>query len=310
MLSGPDQYISLRHLAAWLTVVQERSVTAGARKLSISQPALSQQLRALESQLGIQLLERLPRGVQPTAAGRALIPDAQATLIGARRLVDQAQDLAGLRAGLLEIATLPSLVDATLLEPLREWHRIHPNVAIRMHEYPRADVMAESVAVGSGDIAISVRPPNWRGPVVPLQWEQLMVMLPPNDPEAGNNTPISLLELADRRWILYQPTNGLAEYVAAAYGRAGFSPREAVSTSHVQSAARLATAGLGAALVPSHNVPDEFRHTARPLSPPVMWEVVGYARSMISPIAAAFLDLVRAPDQKPPPPDAMILKGF
>ena len=111
--------VNLRHLRAWLAVVEEGSVTAGARRLLISQPALSQQLRALERFFGGELLERLPRGVQPTPLGRALIDDARATLIAAARLIRRAHTIAGFEAGILEVATLPSLVDATLLEPIR-----------------------------------------------------------------------------------------------------------------------------------------------------------------------------------------------
>jgi DNA-binding transcriptional LysR family regulator len=299
--------INLRHLAAWLVVVEERSVTAAAKRLSISQPALSQQLRMLERRLGVQLLERLPGGVQPTAAGRALMHDARATLVAAGRLSDQAQGIVGLRGGFLEIATLPSLVDSTLLSPLREWHTLHPDVAVHLHEFPQAGDMAEAVAMGVGDIGVGVRPGAWNGPIVSLGWEQFVAVLPPGDPAPPARMPIDLRTLADREWVLYATTQGLSDYVEAACAQAGFRPKEAVSTSQVHAAARLALAGLGPALVPSQNVPPELAHAAHPLDPPVIWEIVAYARTMISPAAAIFVDLVRGEAPLQPAENALVL---
>src|SRR5437764_355296 len=70
--------MDLRRLSSFLAVVDEGSFTRGARRLGIAQPSLSQQIRLLEAELGGQLLERLPRGVRLTAAGRALLLEALA----------------------------------------------------------------------------------------------------------------------------------------------------------------------------------------------------------------------------------------
>ncbi len=303
------EFVNLRHLGAWLAVVEEGSVTAAARRLAISQPALSQQLRALERVFGSPLLERLPRGVQPTPLGRALLHDARATLAAAGRLTRQARSVAGFEAGVLEIATLPSLVDATLLDPIRRWHREYAHVAIRLREFPLQSLMTESVAMGVGDVAIGVRPPRWSGPVVSLGWEQFVVVLPPDDPLSAGRGPLALNELADRSWVLYEPSNGLADYVAAACAHAGFRPREAVSTSQVQAAVHLAIAGLGPVLVPSDNVPDELAHAARALDPPVAWELTAYTRTMLSPPAAAFVELLRDRAWLSQPLNATVLPG-
>lgn len=290
---GQPEFLNIRQLRAWLTIVEEGSVTAAARRLAMSQPALSQQLRALEQQFGGPLLERLPRGVQPTPLGRALVDDARATLAAATRLTRQARSIARLEAGVLEIAAWPSLVDATLLEPIRRWNAEHGQVAIRLLEFPQQSLMAESVAMGVGDLAIGVRPPKWPGPVVSLGWEQFVVLLPPDDPLADGNGAISLSTLRDRRWVLYERRNGIADYVLEACAEAGFRPLEAVSTSQVQAAVRLAQAGLGPVLVPSDNVPAELVHTARPLKPPVVWELTAFTRTAFSPAAEAFIALLQ-----------------
>lgn len=301
--------MNLRHLRAWVTVVEEGSVTAGSRRLGISQPALSQQIRALEDFFGSELLERLHRGVQPTQLGRALLGDARATLAAATRLARQARSIAGLELGLLEIAALPTLVDAIMIEPIRRWQARYPGVAIHIREFALQSSMTESVAMGEGDLAIGVRPPRWSGPIVSLGWEQFVVVLQPDDPFAGSAEPVALSELAERRWVLYEPSNGLADYVDAACALSGFRPREAVRTSQVQVAVHLATAGLGAVLVPSQNVPAEFASTARPLDPPIMWELTAFSRSVLSPPAAAFIELLKDREWLSSDPSAVVLPG-
>ena len=310
MADKPDtDAVNLRHLRAWVTVVEEGSVTAGARRLGVSQPALSQQLRALEDFFGSRLLERLRRGVQPTPLGRALLGEARGTLAAADRLNRQARTIAGLEVGVLEVATLPTLVDSMLIDPLRHWQEEHPQVAIRLHEFALQATMNESVALGVGDLAIGVRPPSWPGPVVSLGWEQFVVVLPPNDPLANGTGPVALRELADRSWILYEPSQGLSDYVATACALAGFRPHKAVITSQVQAAVRLAAAGLGAVLVPSANVPEHLAHTARTLDPPVAWELTVFARSALSAPAAAFVELLSSGPKPSLPAHAVVLPG-
>lgn len=301
--------VNLRHLRAWLAVVEEGSITAAARRLWISQPALSQQLKALESFVGGELLERLHRGVQPTPLGRALMDDARATLIAASRLTRKGRDFSGLEAGILEVVTLPSLVHATLLEPIRRWHREHADVAIRLHEFPLQTLLAEQVAMGVGDLAIGVNPPRWSGPVIPLGWEELMAVLPPDDPLADRSGAVELVELADRSWVLYDATNGLSSYVTAACAQAGFRPREAVSTSQVEAAVRLAIAGIGPVLVPSDNVPAGFESAARPLDPPVGWDLAAFARSDLSGPAAAFVEMLLEHERPPKPSNALEMRS-
>ncbi|WP_211295992.1 LysR family transcriptional regulator [Mycobacterium aquaticum] len=302
-------FVSLRQLRFWLVIIEEGSVTAAARRLSISQPALSQHLRALERQLGGPLLERLPRGVQPTPLGRSLLGDARDALAAAQRLERHARSAQALETGVLEVATLPSLVDSTLLEPLRRWHLEHTGTSIRLHEFPLGRLLDDAVAGGTADVAVSNRPNRWSGPVVHLGWEQFVVLLPPGDPAASQSGPIVLSELAERDWVLYEPANGLADFVAIACAKAGFVPRPALLTSQVQAAARLAAAGLGPALVPSHNVPPELSSAARPLDPPVIWELTAFARTTFSPIAAAFITQLRKQPWAKRPKNAIVLPG-
>lgn len=301
--------LNLRHLRAWLMVVEEGSVTRGAHKLRVSQPGLSQQIRALEDYFGNKLLERLQHGVQPTPLGRALLPDARALLSTATRLVQKAHSITGLEVGTLEIATLPTLVNAIMIEPIRRWQAQYRSVAIHIKEFPQQTEMTEAVAMGLGDLAVGVRPPNWSGPVISLGWEQFVVVLPPNDPLTGNAKSVALADLADRNWVLYEPSNGLADYVSHACALAGFIPTKTVETSQVDVAVHLAEAGLGAVLVPAANVPLELAYAALPLDPPIVWELAAFTRSVLSPPAAAFVKFLSDREWLSLPADAIVLPG-
>ena len=300
--------LNLRHLRAWIAVVEEGGITAAARRLGVSQPALSQQLQALEGFLGGRLLERLSRGVQPTPLGRALLKDARATLAAATKLARQARGAAGLEFGVLEIATLPTLVEAILLEPIGQWQFEHAGFAIRIKEFALQSAMIESVAIGEGDLAIGVKPPQWSGEVTDLGWEQFVAVLPPDDPLAERGDAIPLEALAERNWVLYEPSNGLADYVAAACALAGFRPRMSVLTSQVHVAISLAAAGLGVALVPSMNVPKTLASTRR-LRKPIAWQLAAFSRAEFSAPAAKFVSLLKNRDWPAMPHRATVLPG-
>lgn len=301
--------LNLRHLRAWTTVVEEGSITAGAKRLGVSQPALSQQLRALEVFFGSKLLERLPRGIKPTPLGRALLAEARATLSTSERLIRNAMNAADLEGGILEIAILPTLVEAIMIEPVSQWQAKHPRVSIRIKEFALQTEMVEEVAMGFGDLAIGVNPPNWTGDSIPLGWDQFVVVFPPNDPLNRDKSAVDLNDLRDRNWVLFSNSNGLSDYVSAACATAGFRPREAVRTSQVMVAMQLAMAGLGVALVPLTNVPEERMDNVRFLTRPIAWEIAAFSRGEFSAPAQAFGAILSQRKWRKRPANAMILPG-
>ena len=287
--------MDLRRLSSFLTVVEEGSFTRAARRLGITQPSLSQQVRTLESEVGGPLLERLPRGIRLTAAGRALLPEAQASVRAAERAGNAARMALGLEAGELEVATLLSMAVGILPGAIATWIERHPGIGIRMREYTHRTLLEEDVRSGVGDIALGPVPSEWSGPLERLGLEELVVVLPASDPLAGARTA-PLQTLADRQWILFQPGHGLTEVVEAACRRAGFQPRIAVRTTQVEAATRLAAAGLGPAMVPDNVVAPDLDPTVVRLDPPVMRELAAYTRSEWSPLASAFLESLRQSD--------------
>jgi DNA-binding transcriptional LysR family regulator len=283
--------MTFRQLEYLVAIVDEGSFGRAAQRLYVSQPTLSQQVRALEAEIGGALVERLPRGVRATPAGEALLPAARAALAATERARRAARMVLGLEAGELEIATVGTVALGLLPPVLRRWRARHPQRTVRMREYRDGGQLAEAIADGAADLGIGPRPPEWAGPLEPLGWEDFVVVLPPDDPMRGEG-PIALAALAEREWVLFEREHALAQLTEALCAAEGFTPRPAVRTAQIAAAPVLAAAGLGPALVPVNIVSGAQLRAARGLDPPRARELCAFTRAEWSPLARAFLDLL------------------
>jgi DNA-binding transcriptional LysR family regulator len=298
--------MNLRQLECFVAVVEEGSFTRAARSLGITQPSLSQQVRSLERELDGTVLERLPRGVALTPAGRTLLPEARAAVRAVERGRRGARAALALEAGELEIATVLSMAVGLLPRYIRMWHERYPRVGIRLQEFRHRSLLEDAVEQGVADFAIGPLPLRaWEGALETVSWEEFVVVVPPGDAFAGR-AAVQLGELADREWVLYHPDHGLAGILEEVCRRAGFSPRGTVRTSQAEGAARLASAGLGPALVPHNIVLPGIDGSVLRLTPRTVRHVAAYARSEWSPTAAAFVDVLREARQ-PPPHGALVI---
>jgi DNA-binding transcriptional LysR family regulator len=282
--------MTLRQLSYLLAVAEHGSFTAAAGALHVAQPSLSQQIRTLEAELGGPLLERPPGPVRLTAAGRALAAEARPMLAAAHRGEEAVRRAMGQAITELGLATVPSLAVSQLPAAIGGWSREHPGVAVHLHEYEHRRQVEASVRDGESQVGIAPRPEGWDGAVRRLGWEELVAVLPRGD--ALDASPRLRLETAaNRDYVLFEPSHGLRDIVAWACRLAGFEPRGVAYTSQIEAASRLAAAGVGIALVPAAAVPADLAGAAKPLDPPVLWEVSAYtlAREWESP-AAELLD--------------------
>jgi DNA-binding transcriptional LysR family regulator len=292
--------MNLRQLACFVAIVEEGSFTRAARRVGITQPSLSQHVRSLEGELGGAVLERLPRGVALTPAGRTLLPEARAALRAVERGRRGARAALALEAGDLEIATVLSMAVGLLPRYIRLWHERHPDVGIRLQEFRHRSLLEDAVEQGVADFAIGPLPLRaWEGPLEQVSWEEFVVVAPPGDPLASRRR-VRLEELAEREWVLYHADHGLAGILEEVCRRAGFSPRGTVRTSQAEGAARLASAGIGPALVPDNIVLPGIEGSVLRLDPPIIREVAVYARTELSRTAAAFVEVLRSEDRPRP----------
>jgi DNA-binding transcriptional LysR family regulator len=284
--------MTFRQLEYLVAVIDEGSFGRAAQRLYVSQPTLSQQIRALEAEVGGALVERLPRGVRPTPAGEALLPAARAALAATERARRAARMVLGLEAGELEIATVGTVAIGLLPPLLRRWRARHPARTVRLHEHRDGPALAEAVADGGADLGIGPRPDSWSGPLEPLGEEELVVVLPPGDPLRDRDDGVPLAALADREWVLFERGHALAQLTDTLCAEAGFTPEAAVRTAQIAAVPSLAAAGLGPALVPVNILAGQQRRAARSLDPPRSRELCAFTRAEWSPLARAFLDLI------------------
>jgi DNA-binding transcriptional LysR family regulator len=297
--------MTLRQLEYFVAVVDEGSISRAAERVRVAQPSVSQQVRALEQELGGALLERLPRSTRLTPLGRAFEPQARAVLLAAESAREVARGELRQPTGQLEIATVRSMAGTLLPNPISRWRATHPGVTIRLHEFAHRAELEERFLSGVADVAIGPRPQRWEGEVHELGWEEFVVVLPDGDPELRRDR-VSLAALADRDWVLYASEHGLSELVAFAFAHAGYIASPAVRTSQVDAACRLAAAGLGPALVPTASVPHELRAAARPLQPAFGRQIAAYTRETLSPLAATYVASLQD-DQWPEVPEGALV---
>ena len=299
--------MNFRQLACFVAVVDEGSFTRAARVIGIAQPSLSQHIRTLEEELNGRLIERLPRGIALTPAGRTLLPEARAAVRAVERGRRSVRASLALEAGELEIATVLSMAVGLLPRYIRLWHERYPDVGIRLQEFRHRSLLEEAVEQGVADFAIGPLPVRaWDGPLAVISWEEFVIVVPPGDPLADRRS-IRLEELADREWVLYHQDHGLAGILEETCRQAGFSPRGSVRTSQAEGAARLASAGLGPALVPDNIVLPGIEGSVLRLTPRLIRNVAAYARTEWSPTAAAFIGVLGS-EQRPRPAGAVAIQ--
>src|SRR3954469_6054431 len=210
--------MSLRQFEYLMAVVEEGSFTLAARRLDVSQPALSPQVRALERSVGQPLLERAATGVHLTPMGRAFVPHAESAL----RRAERARRSLRPAVDELRIATLYSIAIGILPPAIRAWRSRHPGGRVEVLEYANIDELAEQMRLGVADVGIGPRPVRWDGPVRVLGEEDLVVVL-----DEWPTAHVELRALADRPWVLYAYDNSLTPVVEQACADAGFAPRAA-----------------------------------------------------------------------------------
>jgi DNA-binding transcriptional LysR family regulator len=293
--------VTLRQLEYFVTVVDERSFTAAAALLHVTQPGLSHQIQALERELGGPLLERLPRDVRLTPAGRNALPHARASLAHAERATSAAKRASGVDAGQLHVGTLYSISVGVLPKALGNWRQNYPDVQVRLVEFRRTQDLIAAMEAGQADVAVGPTPPDWSGPVEVIGVEEFVIAAAEHVTLPSHGAAIRLADLATQQWVKFTSPSGLSDILEAACQAAGFEPHAAVRTEQAPSALALALEGLGLTLVPGNVVPPEFPGQLFWPDPPVRRELSVYTRVRPDPITAAFVAAITRDTLATPP---------
>ncbi|WP_405677974.1 LysR family transcriptional regulator [Streptomyces sp. NBC_00868] len=289
--------MTLRQMEYFLAVVEESSFTRAADSLHVTQPALSHQVKALERTVGGALLERMPRGVRLTAMGRAFLPHAQLAVHSARQAERAARAAAGVAGGELHVATVHAVAVGLLPGIAARWRAEHPGVSLVLREYGSTEALEEQLERGVADVAVGPEPKEWTGPLLRVGREELVIVVPFDDPLAGR-AAVRLGELADRDWIrcAMEPVVEGRLVLDRECGTVGFTPRTVLRTEHTSTAVRMAAAGVGVVMAPAHMVRGAVGEDCVLLSldPPWHRPLAVFSRVRLTGAAEAFADLVVA----------------
>ncbi len=291
-----------------LTVVEQQSFTKAAELLHVSQSGLSQQIRALEHDVGSPLLERLPHAVRLTAAGTAFSRDAAVALRAARQAREAVIEVASGRTGQLELATVLSLAVGLLPPVLADWSTTWPGITMTLHEFSHRRLLENQLLRGLADVGVGPRPDPWSGEIVDLGLERFVIVAAPDDPLALYVTPydgeppaaaprsrgrLAVTRLRDRRWVMLSRDNGLSELVEAHLVMGGLRhPAVVLRSSQTEAAARVAATGLGVTLLPANVIPSDLPALICEPDPPLTRPLSAYARGPFSPAAERFVELL------------------
>src|SRR3954463_234311 len=151
--------MELRQLEYFVAVVEEASFTRASMRVLVAQSGVSAQVRRLERELGVELLERGPRAVTPTEAGLAVLPYARAALAAVGGVREAVDELRGLVRGHVRLGMITAGPATTLGDMLESFHAAHPQVEITLTEHA-SDMLLAAVRDGSLDLALASLGPD------------------------------------------------------------------------------------------------------------------------------------------------------
>ncbi|MER7444966.1 LysR family transcriptional regulator [Micromonospora avicenniae] len=269
-----------RHIRTFHEVVRTRSYSAAAQALGYTQPAISQQMKALEREVGTPLFTRVGRRLRLTEAGETLARHTQ-TILGSMSIArEQMAAIARLRTGLVRVCAFPS-ANATLVPEAMALLAVeHPGIRVELLEDEPPDSLRR-VVQGESDVTLAFTYPGLREEVpgelveIPLLEDQLTVLLPVGHPMARRRA-VQLGDLAQERWIagcLRCRTNFVHECA-----QLGFTPDIVFTTDDNLAVQALVAQGLGVAMMPGLTLSFLRRDKVRwrPLAPASRRQVSAY----------------------------------
>lgn len=244
--------MELRHLRYFVAVAEELHFGHAAARLHMAQPPLSQQIKTLETELGVQLFHRTKRKVDLTDAGRLFLPEARATLAQAGHAEEVARRAQRGEIGRLRLAFVTSAAQSVLPCIIRTFKTDHPGVDVELTELTPAQQVA-ALDEGRIDVAF-LRPPIARPDLVihTLLKEPLVVALPAGHPSAKQRQ-LKLRDLRNEPFVMFPRDHGpgLYDLVLSLCRAAQFSPHVAYEANQMHTILAYVAGGLGAALVPA-----------------------------------------------------------
>jgi len=240
--------MNLNHLAIFHAVAREGSITLGAERLHISQPAVSKQLQELEKSLGTLLFDRLPRGVRLTETGELLESYAR-RLFGLEAEAKSAlAEMRGLERGRLAVGASMTIGGYMLPDVLARFHQKYPGIDLRL-EIANTEEVQQRLIEGTLDVGLTegfLEHPELEAMV--FREDELVVIAPPNHPLLSE-APVTAERLCQEPFVVREEGSGTRAVVERAFALRGLALQSAMSLGNIEAIKRAVAAGVGIAIV-------------------------------------------------------------
>jgi len=243
--------MEIRHLRYFVAVAEELNFSRAAERLHIAQPPLSQQIRHLEAELGLQLIARDTRPLRLTEAGRFFKSEALDILARLEEATAGTRRIGRGQSGWLGIGYIGSAMNELLPPVVHRLHHDHPGVEVQLfemlYEEQASALLERRIHVGLSRASLGVE-----SLVEEVLYDEPMMVAVPTDHPLAGRCEASVIDLAPEPIVHYasRPSRGVeSDYLMAVCRAAGFEPKIAVEAKNVESALGLVAAGLGLAIV-------------------------------------------------------------
>lgn len=247
--------MELRHLRYFIAVADELSFSRAAERLHMAQPPLSQQIQALEAELGVKLFDRKKRPLQLTVAGLAFVEEARSTLAHLEQAVQKVQRIDQGNLGCLTVSFSSSMANGVLPDILRTFRQQYPEVKLILKEENRA-FQLQGLRDRKTDVMFAYQYHDVAEAsdleVMSFTKEALVVVLPKSHP-LTHKAKISLSELVDQEFVLplHQVVSGLSEQIYHLCSQAGFVPKVVQEAVFMVTILGLVSAEMGISILPA-----------------------------------------------------------
>jgi len=243
--------VNLRDLQYLVAVADHRHFGRAAEACFVSQPTLSTQIKKLETELGVPLLERSPRRVLLTAAGERVVERARALLAEAEDIVAIARQAQDPEAGELRLGLFPTLAPYLLPHVVPDLHRRFPRLELLLVEEKTEEVLRQ-LRAGRLDAGILALPiPDATLHVEPLFSEDFVLAVPRGHALADGDGPVAPGVLATEPVLLLEEGHCLRDQALAVCRLAGAAERDGFRATSLETLRQMVTAGVGITLLPA-----------------------------------------------------------
>lgn len=243
--------MELRQLRYLVALAEERHFTRAAAREHIAQPAISQQIRRLEAEVGLTLVDRSTRHVVITEAGELLVARARRILAQLDAAHAEMEGLRGVQSGHVSVGAMHTMGPVDVSLALAVFHERHPGVELTVREQS-SEELAEMLRVDELDLAflsVTERIESHGLGLQQLVSEELVAILP-MDHQLSARRQVRMAELAGDEFIAYRKGARLRELLTSAGRQAGYEPRVQLESNESQRIRRLVARGLGVAILP------------------------------------------------------------